>query len=264
MGGARSRQSAAGPWEPTAASGRTHASAGPRASEANTPGDGARGRPPGRAANRVAAVEWAPRTSRILIRAGTPARGRWRPRRCKGIRSRSRLGIPARPCATCWPPISWVREPSPWHGLQSEVVRRAAGCRSGPCGPPWTWSRRARAAVGGRQPLLELLALLECQLGSLVAHAPREVDVTMTVYFSREDARTERLLEIAAAERSGRLELARSQGALFRRSIGATSGAERPRTGSGSPTATCCSATAASTVLGGRCRDGGIRSCSQP
>jgi hypothetical protein len=57
------------------------------------------------------------------------------------------------------------------------------------------------------RPSLELVShcwsylhLLECQLGSLVASPPSEVDVTMTVYFSREDPRTTRLLELAAEE----------------------------------------------------------------
>ena len=124
--------------------------------------------------------------------------------------------------------LPWVREPSAWHGLQSELVRRAAGgllhLRS-----LWPAMDVVPAAREGRLSV-ELVShcwnyshLLECQLGSLVAHPPTEVEVTMTVYFSREDARTGRLLEIAAAERVEGVTWswrALPKELLFRRSIG--------------------------------------------
>lgn len=124
--------------------------------------------------------------------------------------------------------LPWVRERSAWHGLQSELVRRAAGGLL-PLRSLWPAMDVVPAAREGRLSV-ELVShcwnyshLLECQLGSLVAHPPTEVAVTMTVYFSREDARTERLLKVAAAERVPGVTWswrALPKELLFRRSIG--------------------------------------------
>jgi len=117
---------------------------------------------------------------------------------------------------------------SPLHGLQSWLMRQAV---SGllPVRRLWPPMAVEPRPLEGRLSL-ELVShcwnyshLLECQLGSLVASPPAEVEVTMTVYFCREDERTTSLLELAEAERVPNLHwswraLPREQ--LFRRSIG--------------------------------------------
>jgi hypothetical protein len=124
--------------------------------------------------------------------------------------------------------LPFVRERSPLHGLQSWIVRHAAGGLLPLRGlwPPMTVTPEAREGRLG----IELVShcwnyshLLECQLGSLLAHPPREVDVTMTVYFSREDQRTARLLELAGAREVPGVTWswrALPKELLFRRSIG--------------------------------------------
>jgi hypothetical protein len=121
-----------------------------------------------------------------------------------------------------------VAAPSPLHGLQSWLMRQAVGGLLPVRGlwPPMAVEPRPRE---GRLSI-ELVShcwnyshLLECQLGSLVESPPSEVDVTMTVYFSREDRRTTRLLELAAEEDPPNVRwswraLPKEQ--LFRRSIG--------------------------------------------
>jgi hypothetical protein len=124
--------------------------------------------------------------------------------------------------------VSGVASPSRWHGLQSWIVRQAVNglLPLRRLWPPMAIEPRPRE---GRLSI-ELVShcwnyshLLECQLASLVANPPTEVDVTMTVYFSREDERTVRLLELAARERVPNVrwswrELPKEL--LFRRSIG--------------------------------------------
>ncbi len=125
------------------------------------------------------------------------------------------------------------------------------------------------------RPSLELVShcwsylhLLECQLGSLVASPPAEVEVTMTVYFCREDERTTRLLELAEAERVPNLRwswraLPREQ--LYRRSIGRNHAALRTEADwTGSPTTMCSSGLGASTGWGRRSRAARSRSCTRP
>ena len=121
-----------------------------------------------------------------------------------------------------------VAAPSPLHGLQSWLMRQAV---SGllPVRRLWPPMAVEPRPLEGRLSL-ELVShcwnyshLLECQLGSLVASPPAEVEVTMTVYFCREDGRTTRLLELAETERVPNLRwswraLPKQQ--LFRRSIG--------------------------------------------
>ena len=114
------------------------------------------------------------------------------------------------------------------HGVQSWLVRQAVNglLPLRRLWPPMTVAPRARE---GRLAL-EVVShcwnyshLLECQLGSLVAHPPRDVDVTMTVYFSREDARTTRLLELAGERDVPNVRWswrALDTPLLFRRSIG--------------------------------------------
>lgn len=121
-----------------------------------------------------------------------------------------------------------VAPPSRLHGLESWLMRQAV---SGLLPVRRLWPRMSvqpRPRTGRLS--LELVShcwnyshLLERQLGSLVENPPTEVDVTMTVYFNREDERTSRLLEIAAQEDVPNLRwswraLPKEQ--LFRRSIG--------------------------------------------
>ncbi len=121
-----------------------------------------------------------------------------------------------------------VASPSALHGVQGWLVRQAV--------KGWLplrrfWPPAERSAEGRRGRLsIELVShcwnyshLLECQLGSLVAAPPRDVDVTMTVYHSQEDARTVELLELVSRRdvpgvRWDWRALPREQ--LFRRSIG--------------------------------------------
>lgn len=121
-----------------------------------------------------------------------------------------------------------IAPPSPWHGLQGWLVRQAVNGLL-PLRRLWPAFDATLAPRSGRLSL-EIVShcwryshLLEHQLGSLVAHPPRDVDVVVTVYFSREDGRTLRLLELA-----GRTSVpgvrwnwrALPKELLFRRSIG--------------------------------------------
>ena len=128
-----------------------------------------------------------------------------------------------------------VATPSSLHRLQGWLVRQAVKGLL-PLRGAWPAVDVEPAPRTGRLSL-ELVShcwnyshLLECQLGSLVAHPPREVDVQMTVYFSREDARTTRLLERTAERQVPGVrwrwrELPKGQ--LFRRSIGRNDAALR-------------------------------------
>lgn len=121
-----------------------------------------------------------------------------------------------------------VQPPSVLQGLQEWLVRQAVNgiLPLRRLWPPLDVEPRPRS---GRLSL-EVVShcwnyshLLERQLGALVAHPPRNVDLTMTVYFSREDERTTRLLELASKERIEGVrwswrELRPEH--LFRRSIG--------------------------------------------
>jgi hypothetical protein len=121
-----------------------------------------------------------------------------------------------------------VAAPSPLHGLESWLMRQAV---SGLLPVRGLWPsmaveprpREGRLSVELVSHCWNYSHLLECQLGSLVANPPTEVDVTMTVYFNREDERTTRLLGLAEAEHVPNLRwswraLPKQQ--LFRRSIG--------------------------------------------
>lgn len=118
--------------------------------------------------------------------------------------------------------------PSAWHGLQGWLVRQAVNGLL-PLRRLWPAADVRPAPKTGRLSL-EIVShcwryshLLEYQLGSLIAHPPCEVDVVLTVYFSREDERTLRLLELASRTRVPGVRwnwraLPKEQ--LFRRSIG--------------------------------------------
>ena len=124
-----------------------------------------------------------------------------------------------------------VAAPSGLHGVQRWLLRQAVKgllpLRG--CWPRYDLDPAPKPGVGGRLSL-ELVShcwsyahLLEGQLGSLIANPPATCDVTMTVYFSREDQDTTRLLE-ACAERevpnvTWSFRAAPKQ-RLFRRSIG--------------------------------------------
>ena len=104
-----------------------------------------------------------------------------------------------------------VAAPSGLHGLQRWLLRQAV---KGLLPLRGFWPRydlapspEPAAGAGGSRLSLELVShcwgyahLLEGQLGSLLANPPAPCDVTMTVYFSREDEGTVRLLD-ACAER---------------------------------------------------------------
>lgn len=128
-----------------------------------------------------------------------------------------------------------VAAPSRLNGLQGWLVRQAV---KGLLPLRGAWPAVAVQPAGRTGRLsLELVShcwnyshLLECQLGSLAAHPPANVDVTMTVYFSREDERTSRLLERAADQVVPGVTwqwraLPKEQ--LFRRSIGRNDAALR-------------------------------------
>lgn len=96
-----------------------------------------------------------------------------------------------------------VTPPSALHGVQGWLVRQAV---KGLLPLRWRWPKAELAAAGRTGRLsLELVShcwnyshLLECQLGSLVAAPPKDVDVTMTVYHSAGDARTVELLALTS------------------------------------------------------------------
>jgi len=118
--------------------------------------------------------------------------------------------------------------PSALQGLQGWLVRQAVGGVL-PLRRLWPSVGVEPGARTGRLEL-ELVShcwnyshLLEFQLGSLAANPPREVDVTMTVYFCEEDVRTARLLELAGQQEIPNVTFcwrALPRELLFRRSIG--------------------------------------------
>ncbi len=124
-----------------------------------------------------------------------------------------------------------VAPPSSLHGLQSWLLRQAV---KGLLPLRGFWPRYDLAPsprpVAGDRLTLELVShcwdyahLLEGQLGSLIANPPADLDVTMTVYFSREDKDTTRLLEACAERRVPNVTWswrALPKERLFRRSIG--------------------------------------------
>ena len=96
-----------------------------------------------------------------------------------------------------------VQPPSSWHRWQLWCLRQAV---HGLLPLRGLWPRH-ELSLRPRQGRLsfELVShcwqyshLLEYQLGSLVAHPPRDCQVTLTVYYSREDTRTHSLLELAS------------------------------------------------------------------
>jgi len=121
-----------------------------------------------------------------------------------------------------------VQHPSNFQGLQEWLVRQAVNGllplrRLWPTLGVEPRPRTGRLAIEVVSHCWNYSHLLECQLGALVAHPPKEVDLTMTVYFSREDERTARLLELASEKRIEGVtwcwrELSPEH--LFRRSIG--------------------------------------------
>ncbi len=98
--------------------------------------------------------------------------------------------------------------------------------------PPQLFWKRPRVELRPRSGRLKLeivshcwnySQLLEYQLGSLVTNAPRELDVTFTAYFCREDQRTLELLRLASTHRLESLRWqwrAVAKEHLFRRAIG--------------------------------------------
>lgn len=98
-----------------------------------------------------------------------------------------------------------VAPPSALHGIQGWLVRQAVKGWL-PLRRCWPQAELSAASRSGRLSL-ELVShcwnyshLLECQLGSLVAAPPLDVEVTMTVYHSSADTRTVQLLALAARE----------------------------------------------------------------
>ena len=128
-----------------------------------------------------------------------------------------------------------VAPPSALHGVQGWLVRQAVkgllplrGCW--PAVDVRPEPRTGRLSIELVSHCWGYSHLLECQLGSLLANPPADVDLTMTVYFSAEDARTLELLELAAEREAPGLrwcfrELPKGQ--LFRRSIGRNDAALR-------------------------------------
>ncbi len=121
-----------------------------------------------------------------------------------------------------------VEPPSRFHRLQGWLVRQAV---AGFLPLRWMWPRSTITPEARTGRLhLEIVShcwnyshLLEFQLGSLVAHPPRQVDVTLAVYYSPEDARTVELLRLASEARIDGLTWdwrPLAKGHLFRRSIG--------------------------------------------
>ena len=121
-----------------------------------------------------------------------------------------------------------VRQPSRLHRVQLWLLRQAVhgllplrGC--------WPRTQVRPTARTGRLSL-EIVShcwqyshLLEYQLGSLRAHPPRDVDVTLTVYYSEEDRRTRELLELASLSKVPGVRWnwrAVPKEHLFRRSVG--------------------------------------------
>ena len=124
--------------------------------------------------------------------------------------------------------IETLAEPKPWHSVQAWLIRQAS---SGWLPLRGFWPamevdpepKTGRLAIEVVSHCWQYSHLLECQVGSLVQNTPEEVDVTLTVYFSREDSRTTELLKLAAAETVPNVRwswraLPKEQ--LFRRSIG--------------------------------------------
>ena len=128
-----------------------------------------------------------------------------------------------------------VAPPSALHGVQGWLVRQAVkgllplrGCW--PAVDVRPEPRTGRLSIELVSHCWGYSHLLECQLGSLLANPPADVDLTMTVYFSAEDARTLELLELAAEREAPGVrwcfrELPKGQ--LFRRSIGRNDAALR-------------------------------------
>ncbi|MEO2095510.1 MAG: glycosyltransferase family A protein [bacterium] len=121
-----------------------------------------------------------------------------------------------------------VQQPSSFHGIQEWLVRQGVNGilplrRLWPALDVDPRPRNGRLAIEVVSHCWNYSHLLEYQLGALAAHPPKEVDLTMTVYFSREDERTARLLKLASKERIEGVrwswrELRPEH--LFRRSIG--------------------------------------------
>jgi hypothetical protein len=121
-----------------------------------------------------------------------------------------------------------VQPPSRWHRWQLWCLRQAV---HGLLPLRGLWPRH-ELSLRPRQGRLsfELVShcwqyshLLEYQLGSLVAHPPRDCQVTLTVYYSREDARTHKLLELASGTEVANVRWnwrAVPKEHLFRRSVG--------------------------------------------
>lgn len=115
-----------------------------------------------------------------------------------------------------------------YHRLECWFLRWAASLGA----PPALFGLRSRIEPQPRSGRLsiEIVShcwnysnLLEYQLGSLVAHPPRDVDATLTVYFSRADRRTLQLLELASSRTIPGLRWqwrAVDRPHLFRRAIG--------------------------------------------
>ncbi len=124
-----------------------------------------------------------------------------------------------------------VAPASALHGLQRWLLRQAV---KGLLPLRGFWPRYDLAPAGRPEPgqrlTLELVShcwnyahLLDGQLGSLIANPPADVDVTMTVYFSREDQATLHLLEACAQRAVPNVTWswrALPKRRLFRRSIG--------------------------------------------